>query len=139
MSKKFMGVPVEIKDGVVKVSKRDFNKIKDDHGLVKDVRDIVEKFEKTLACESAKFLGDELMKGKKKKKNLHSLTLNLGTGSDAVIFDVKDKVNHRIPGTDKVKEKYFSFSCRRRGISFDKETRAVCADYEEQVKSAFFQ
>lgn len=138
MSKKFMGVPVEMKDGVAKISKRDFNKIKDDHGLVKEVRDIVEKFEKALACESAKFLGDALMEGKKKKKDLHAVTLNLGTGSDAVIFNAKDKVEHRIPGTDKVKEKYFSFSCRRKGISFDKETKAVCADYEDQVKSAFF-
>ena len=129
-----MGVPVEMKDGVAKIGKKDFDKIKDSKGLVKEIRQLIKDFENDVATEASNFLGDTLMK----KKKLDEGTLVLGSGGDKVIFKAKRKAEHRIPGKDTVKTKYFDFSSRRTGIAFSKETREVCANWSEQIEKAFF-
>lgn len=89
----FMGVPVKQKDGVAKVSRADFNKIKDSKGLTKEVRDLEAKFDEEVAREAVKILGQEVIKTKQPAK------LELGTGDGKTTITVKAKTSAINPAT----------------------------------------
>ena len=91
--KEFMGVPVKKKDGVTKVSRADFNKIKDSKGVTKEVRDLVAKAEEDIAEQAIKILGEEVIATKQTAK------LELGTGNGKTTFTVKGKTSAINPAT----------------------------------------
>lgn len=91
--KEFMGVPVKQKDGVAKVSRADYNKILNDKGVTKEVRDVVDKAEAEIAEEAIKALGAEVIATGETAK------LELGSGNNKTTFTVKGKTGGINPST----------------------------------------
>ncbi len=78
MIKKFLGqVPTQAKDGTYKVGNKDFNTMREEHGITKESQKAIREFTDTVGREVIAVLGAEAAKTKQKVK----IVLGAGDGS----------------------------------------------------------
>lgn len=88
------------KDNTFSLNKTDYNKILDEEGINKDVRDAIRNADNKVTESAIKFLGEQVLAAAKDGKK-EDFTLTIGSGNGKLTYGVKAEVQNRKPAVMK--------------------------------------